>query len=76
MLAKVSDIPKPIWFMLIIIFAILGSIVGVSTHIDTLQFQEIDRLNEKLHALDKQVAINNERILEAQGQRNNYHPSP
>jgi hypothetical protein len=48
--------------MIIIIFALLGSIIGVSTHIDTLQFQEIDQLNEKLHALDKQVAINNERL--------------
>jgi hypothetical protein len=56
------NIPKPIWFMIIIIFALLGSIIGVSTHIDSLQFQEINRLNDKIHALDKQVAINNERI--------------
>jgi hypothetical protein len=64
--------------MIVIIFALLGSIIGVSTHIDSLQFQEIDRLNEKLHQLDKQVAVNNER-LEAladlqernQNQRNN-----
>lgn len=48
--------------MFIIIFALLGSIIGVSTHIDTLQFQEIDSMNEKLHALDKQVAITDERL--------------
>jgi uncharacterized membrane protein affecting hemolysin expression len=48
---------------MIIIFAVLGSLIGVTTHIDSLQFQQIDQLNEKLHALDKQVAINNERIL-------------
>lgn len=56
------NIPKPIWFMMIIIFALLGSIIGVSTHIDSLQFQEIDRLNDKIHELDKQIAVNNERI--------------
>jgi len=55
--------------MVIVIFAMLGSIIGVSTHIDTLQFQEIDRLNDKIHDLDKQVAINNERILEAQKEK-------
>lgn len=48
--------------MMIIIFALLGSIIGVSTHIDSLQFQEIDRLNDKIHELDKQIAVNNERI--------------
>jgi len=48
--------------MIIIIFALLGSIIGVSTHIDSLQFQEIDKMNDKLHELDKQVAINDERI--------------
>jgi len=56
------NIPKAIWFLIVIVFALIGSIIGVSTHIDTLQFQEIDSLNEKLHALDKQVAINNERL--------------
>jgi cell division protein FtsL len=74
MIAFLMNVPKPVWFMFLVVFAILGSIIGVSTHIDTLQFQEIDRLNEKIHDLDKQVAINNERILEEQGQRN-YHPS-
>jgi len=63
------NIPKAIWLMVIVIFAMLGSIIGVSTHIDTLQFQEIDRLNDKIHDLDKQVAINNERILEAQKEK-------
>ncbi len=48
--------------MIIIIFAILGSLIGVTTHIDSLQFEQIDNLNEKLHVLDKQVAINNERL--------------
>ena len=48
--------------MIIIIFALVGSIIGVSTHIDTLQFQEIDRLNEKIHDLDKQVAVSEERL--------------
>jgi len=48
--------------MILIIFALLGSIIGVSTHIDSLQFQQIDSLNERLHVLDKQVAINNERL--------------
>ena len=48
--------------MILIIFALLGSIIGVSTHIDSLQFQQIEDLNEKLHVLDKQVAINNERL--------------
>jgi cell division protein FtsL len=70
------NIPKPIWFMIIVIFALLGSIIGVSTHIDTLQFQEINQLNDKIHELDKQVAINNERILEAKNENQNYHPSP
>jgi len=56
------NIPKAIWFLIVIVFALIGSIIGVSTHIDTLQFQEIDNLNEKLHDLDKQVAINNERL--------------
>ena len=48
--------------MILIIFALLESIIGVSTHIDSLQFQQIEDLNEKLHVLDKQVAINNERL--------------
>ena len=48
--------------MILIIFALLGSIIVVSTHIDSLQFQQIEDLNEKLHVLDKQVAINNERL--------------
>ena len=56
------NISKPVWFMVIIIFALLGSIIGVSTHIDSLQFQEIESLREQIHELDKQVAINNERI--------------
>jgi hypothetical protein len=47
---------------MIIIFAIIGSLIGVTTHIDTLQFQEIDKLNEKFHTLDKEVAVNNERV--------------
>ncbi len=62
MLPNILDIPKSIWFMIIIIFAILGSLIGVTTHIDSLQFEQIDNLNEKLHVLDKQVAINNERL--------------
>jgi hypothetical protein len=61
-LPNLLDIPKSIWFMILIIFALLGSVIGVSTHIDSLQFQQIDTLNEKVHALDKQVAINNERL--------------
>ena len=61
-LPNLLDIPKSIWFMILIIFALLGSIIGVSTHIDSLQFQQIEDLNEKLHVLDKQVAINNERL--------------
>jgi hypothetical protein len=65
--------------MIVIIFALLGSIIGVSTHIDSLQFQEIESLTEKLHALDKQVAINNERLealadLEQRNQNNNAKP--
>jgi len=48
--------------MLLIIFALLGSVIGVSTHIDSLQFQQIDSLEDKIHVLDKQVAINNERL--------------
>jgi len=61
-LPNLLDIPKSIWFMILIIFALLGSIIVVSTHIDSLQFQQIEDLNEKLHVLDKQVAINNERL--------------
>jgi len=68
------NIPKAIWFMIIIMFALIGSIIGVSTHIDSLQFQQIDRLNEKIHDLDKQVAINNERILEAKHENGNQYP--
>jgi uncharacterized membrane protein affecting hemolysin expression len=63
------NIPKAIWLMVIVIFAMLGSIIGVSTHIDSLQFQQIEQLNERLHDLDKQVAINNERILEAKNEK-------
>jgi len=48
--------------MFIIIFAILGSLIGVTTRIDTLQFQEIESLNDRLHELDKLVAVSNERI--------------
>jgi uncharacterized membrane protein affecting hemolysin expression len=59
--------------MILIIFALLGSVIGVSTHIDSLQFQQIDQLNERLHELDKQVAINNERILESKNQKD---PAP
>jgi hypothetical protein len=62
MLPNILDIPKSIWFLIIIIFAILGSLIGVTTHIDSLQFEQIESLNEKLHVLDKQVAINNERL--------------
>jgi len=56
------NIPKSVWFMFIIIFAILGSLIGVTTRIDTLQFQEIESLNDRLHELDKLVAVSNERI--------------
>jgi hypothetical protein len=63
------NIPKAIWLMVIVIFAMLGSIIGVSTHIDTLQFQEIESLKDKIHDLDKQVAINNERILESKNEK-------
>jgi chaperonin cofactor prefoldin len=63
--------------MIILIFALLGSVIGVSTHIDTLQFQQIDTLNERLHALDKQVAINNERLESLAGFiENQQQPSP
>ena len=48
--------------MILIIFALLGGVIGVSTHIDSLQFEQIESLNDKLHELDKQVAINNERL--------------
>ena len=51
------NIPKSVWFMFIIIFAILGSLIGVTTRIDTLQFQEIESLNDRLHELDKLVAV-------------------
>jgi hypothetical protein len=61
-LPNLLDIPKSVWFMILIIFALLGSVIGVSTHIDSLQFEQIDSLNDKLHELDKQVAINNERL--------------
>jgi cell division protein FtsL len=63
-LPNLLDIPKSVWFMILIIFALLGSVIGVSTHIDSLQFEQIDSLNEKVHELDKQVAIGNERIEE------------
>jgi hypothetical protein len=49
--------------MLIIIFTLLGSLIGVTTHIDSLQFQEIDRLNEKNHVNDKAIAVLNERVV-------------
>jgi hypothetical protein len=59
---NILNIPKPIWLFIIIIFAFIGSIVGASTHIDSLQFQEIEQLNEKIHDLDKQVAVGHERL--------------
>jgi Mg2+/Co2+ transporter CorB len=59
---NILNIPKPIWLFVVIIFALIGSIIGVSTHIDSLQFQQIENLEDKIHALDKQVAVNNERL--------------
>jgi len=50
--------------MILIIFALLGSVIGVTTHVDTLQFQQIENLNEKMHILDKQVAVLNERVTD------------
>jgi len=67
-LNNILNIPRQIWLFIVIIFALIGSIIGVSTHIDTLQFQQIEDLQDKIHDLDKQVAINNERILEDRNQ--------
>jgi hypothetical protein len=49
--------------MLIIIFTLIGSLIGVTTHIDSLQFQEINSLNEKNHNNDKAIAVLNERVV-------------
>ena len=60
---KLSNLSKQSWIIIIFIIAgVLSTFVGVSVHIDTLQFQEIATSNDKIHDLELHAAVLNARV--------------
>jgi hypothetical protein len=56
------NIPKPVWFMLMIVFAVLATLTGTLTYVDLTQFKQIETLSDTHHDLDKQVAVLTSRV--------------
>lgn len=56
------NIPKPVWFMLMIVFAVLATLTGTLTYVDLTQFKQIEALSDRHHDLDKQVAVLTSRV--------------
>lgn len=60
---KLSNLSKQSWIIIIFIMAgVISTFVGVSVHIDTLQFQQIATSNDKIHDLELHAAVLNARV--------------
>lgn len=57
------NISKPEWYIIIIV--VLGGLstyIGVSAHIDMLQFDQISATNNKNHELELHIAVLNAKV--------------